>query len=50
MRLPEVTNDFVEGNAAEYANNETSEKIKHDSFLTGWVAVLLVSPVILPEC
>ena len=33
--LPEVSNNFVEGNAAEYANNEAREKVKHGSFLTG---------------
>ena len=33
--LPEVVDDFVEGNAAEYTNNEAREKVKHGSLLTG---------------
>lgn len=33
--LPEVADDFIEGNAAEYADNEAGEKVKHGSFLTG---------------
>ena len=33
--LPEVVDDFVEGDTAEYANNEAGEKIKHDSSLAG---------------
>ena len=33
--LPEVSNDFVEGNAAEYADNEAGEEVEHGLFLTG---------------
>lgn len=39
MCLPEVANDFIEGNAAEYADNEAGEEVKHDSFLTGVVCI-----------
>mgnify|MGYP001675262053 CR=1 FL=1 len=46
--LPEVANDFIESNTAEYADNEAGEKVKHGSFLTG--VVFLVSGLILPEC
>jgi hypothetical protein len=34
-RLPEVADDFIESNTAEYADNEAGEKVKHGSFLTG---------------
>lgn len=35
MCLPEVADDFIESDTAEYANNEAGEKVKHGSFLTG---------------
>lgn len=33
--LPEVADDFIEGDTAEYADNEAGEKVKHGLLLTG---------------
>lgn len=35
MRLPEVADDFIEGDTAEYTDNEAGEEVEHGLFLTG---------------